>query len=330
MTAARFVLEESSWATATKSEVGVLSEAIEKLLDRLDTTRERSEVVVKHDSYDQTPLGDDVQLFSVLYDPNCSLKLNRDLTLRLSIALDQIQKFDDSELDDYEAEFEGSIRFSPGAAWAHALCSRQRQIAVLPLSLGYASHGQVPVTVAESTLEVFFVTEESEHADFFRRVITLENANEEMFERLAPSAFPALEWAEGVWRGLGAFSRPYTNVRTELVRHLGGLSDHGAACFHKYGSGDPRELQEVLSAKVGARISDENGATKRHRPSKLNRTRRYRGASRVFWWHIKLQPHIDRIHFLYEPSARDSRLSPSGHIVVGLFTDHCTLPNRAN
>lgn len=328
MTAARFVLEESSWAAATESEVGVLSEAVEKLLDRLDTTRKRNEVVVKHHAYLETPLGGDVKLYSVLYEPRCRVQLDRDLTLRLSLALDQIQKFDDSELVDYEAEFEGSIRFSPGVVWAaHAWWSRQRQIAVLPLPLGSAPPGQIPVTVAGCSVEVFFVTEESEHVDFFRRVITLENANEEMFERLAPSAFPALKWADDVWGGLGAFSRPYTSVRHELVRHLGGLNDHGAACFHKYGAGDPRTLQQTLSTNVGAETSDENGATKRHRPSELNRTRRYRGASRVFWWHVKLQRHIDRIHFLYEPPAGDSRLSNSGHIVVGLFTDHCTLPN---
>ena len=325
---ARFVLEESSWATATKSEVGVLSEAIEELLDRLDTTRERSEVVVKHHAYLETPLGDDVQLYSVLYEPRCRVQLDRDLTLRLSLALDQIQKFDDSELVDYEAEFEGSIRFSPGVVWAaHAWCSRQRQIAVLPLPLGSAPHGQVPVTVKKRTVKVFFVTEESEHVDFFRRVITLEKAAKAMFERLAPSAFPALKWADDVWRGLSAFRQSYPNIRPDLVRYLGGLNDHGAACFHKYGSGDPRKLAGVLSAKVGAKISDENGATKKHRPSRLDRTRRYRGTNRVFWWHLKLQPDRDRIYFLYEAPSGDSRLSNSGYIVVGIFKDHCILPN---
>ena len=59
-----------------------------------------------------------------------------------------------------------------------------------------------------------FVTEESEHVGFFRSVILWENADEAIFERLAQSAFPALEWADGVWRGLGHFSRPYIEVGT--------------------------------------------------------------------------------------------------------------------
>ena len=43
-----------------------------------------------------------------------------------------------------------------------------------------------------------------------------------MFERLARSAFPALEWADNLWHGLSNFSRPYINVRDQLVRYLGG------------------------------------------------------------------------------------------------------------
>ena len=82
----------------------------------------------------------------------------------------------------------------------------------------------MPVTVTGATIEVVFITEESQHVDFFRSVIALENADEAMFERLARSAFPALEWADSVWHGLGHFSRPYIEVRDELVRYLGGLS----------------------------------------------------------------------------------------------------------
>ena len=127
-----------------------------------------------------------------------------------------------------------SDRFAPGVVWAHARCSQRRHIAVLPLPLGGVPRGRVRVTVADTTIEIAFVTEESQHVDFFRSVIVLENADEVMFERLAHSAFPALEWADNVWNGLGRFSRPYIEVRDELVRYLGGLSDHGAACFQEH------------------------------------------------------------------------------------------------
>ena len=140
-----------------------------------------------------------------------------------------------------------------------------------------------------------------------------------MFKNLARSAFPALEWSDNVWDGLGSFNRPYVNVRQELVCYLGGLNDHGAACFHEHRAGDPRHLANVLSAKVGAETADENGYTKSYRPSERDRTRTHRGTNKVFWWHVKLQPNVDRIYFLHESATPGADLPEHGRIVVGLF-----------
>ena len=323
---ARFVLDESSWAAATGAIPGVLSNAIERLLERLDVARVRGEVVVKPAHYYETDLGDGVQLFSALFEQDCPVQLDRDLAYRLSLVLDQVNAFDDSGLVEYDAEFEGRVRFALGVVWAHASCLQRRHIAVLPLPLDEVPLGQVPVTVAGVTLEIVFVAKESQHVGFFRSVISLENADEAMFERLARSAFPALEWADSIWRSLGKFSRPYIEVRDELVRSLGGLSDHGAGCFHEHRAGDPHHLQSVLSILVGAETSDENGRTKTHRPSKRDRTRRHRGIEKVFWWHVKLQPHVDRIYFRYEPLSASLPSPEYGRVVVGLFKNHCVLP----
>ena len=325
---ARFVLDEFSWAGAARTESAeVLTDAIGDLLERLDVARDRGEGVVKHTDYYQTDLVDGVQLYSLLFEPGCPVRLDRDLLVRLTLALDRTNEFDDSTLTEYDAAIDGTVRFAPGLAWAHASCREGRYVAAFPLPLGEGPVGQVAVTVADAVQEIFFVAEESQHVDFFRSVITLENADGARFERLARSAFPALEWADGIWRGLQEFSRPYIEVREELVRCLGGLSDHGAACFDHFRAGDPRQLAGFLSARVGAEVSDENGATKRHAPSRRDRTRRHRGIDKVFWWHVKLRPNVDRIHFLYEPPSAGLAGSGNSRIVVGLFRDHCVLPN---
>ena len=325
---ARFVLDESSWAGAARArQPEVLTNAIERLLERLDVARDRGEGVVKHADYYQTDLGDGVRLFSLLFESGCPVRLDRDLAHRMFLALDRTSEFDDSRLTEYDAAIDGTVRFAPGLAWAHTSCREGYHLAVFPLPLGEVPVGKVPVIVADATLEIFFVAGESQHAGFFRSVITLENADEAKFERLAQSAFPALDWADNVWRGLRDLSRPYIEVRGELVRCLGGLSDHGAACFHELRAGDARQLARVLSARVGAEVSDENGATKQYSQSKRDRTRRHRGLDKVFWWHVKLQPHVDRIHFLYEPPSATLTGPSESHIVVGLFKDHCVLPN---
>ena len=120
----RFVLDESSWAGAAKaSPATVLAGAIERLVERLDVARDRGEGVVMHAAFYETDLGDGVQLFSLLFEPDCRVRLDRDLTLRLSLALDQTNEFDESGLVKYDAEFEERVRFAPGVAWAHASCS---------------------------------------------------------------------------------------------------------------------------------------------------------------------------------------------------------------
>ena len=297
------------------------------MLGRLDAARDRGEGVVKHAEYYETDLGGGVRLFSLLFEPACPVQLDHDLALRLSTALDRIDELDDSALTGYDASISGSVRFAPGVAWAHASCLEGRHVGVIPLPLAEVPAGRVAVNVADAALDIYFVTTESHHVDFFRSVVTLEDADRTMFEQLAQSAFPALDWADGVWRGLRDFSRPYIEVRDELVRCLGGLSDHGAACFHELRTGDPRQLAQVLSARVGAGVSDEDGATKRFAAARRDRTRRHRGVDRVFWWHVKLRPHVDRIHFLYEPPAMGVAGRDEGRILVGLFKDHCVLPH---
>ncbi len=296
--------------------------AVEQLVERLDVARERDEGVAMHQDFYGVDLGSGVQLYSVLFEPDCPVRLGHDDSFQLQLALDHADNFDDSILAEYEAEIAGSVRLAPGVAWAHAQCSGEHQAAVLPLPLPNAPHGPLPVSVKDAATEIFFVTNESEHVGFFRSVITLENAEEEAFERLAPSTFPALDWADDVWRGLEDFDRPYITVRDQLVQCLGGLSDHGATCFHEHAGRS--ELPDVLSVKVGYPTSDENGETKRHPPSRRDRTRRCQGTDMVFWWHVKLQPHVDRIYFRHELHSRDD--TQAGRVIVGIFKDHCVLP----
>jgi len=225
-----------------------------------------------------------------------------------------------------QARLGGEVQFAPGLVWAHTSCREGHHVAVLPLPLAEVPVGQVAVTVDGAALKVFFVVEESQYVDFFRGVIALEKGDEGTFKRLARSGFPAFGWADNVWRGFRRFSRPYIAVRDELVRYLSGPSDHGAACFAEFAH-DPYTLADVLSARIGASTSDENGDTKRHPPSRQDRTRRRRGIDKVSWWHVKLQLHVDRIHFRWEPPSAPSAELREGLIVAGLFKDLCVLPN---
>jgi len=323
---ARFVLDEWSLSKAAEAELVELSDAIDRMIDRIDVARRRNEGIVKHRNYYDAELGGGLSLYCVLFEDSCSLRLDAESKKRLRLALDRTAEFDGANPEQERLEINGFSCRSPGMAWAHSQAVEGRQVAVLPLSLDGVPVGRAQVTVNGITHEIAFVADDEQHLKFFRDVIELENANEAMFERLAGSAFPALEWADEIWRELRDFSRPYINIRKELVRALSGLNDHGARCFLELGAGDPRHLQQTLSIRVGVAASDENGATKKHRLAERDRTRCHRGKNKVFWWHLKLQPHKDRIHFLYEPPPPGAGGSEAGCMVVGLFKDHCVLP----
>ena len=155
---ARFVLDESSWAgVAGRRSAVALTDAVERLVERLDVARERGEEVAKHRDYYVADLGGKVGLFSVLFEPDCPVELDRDLAFRLVLALDRAHEFDDSALVDYDATIDGEAGFAPGVSWAHACCRAGRQVAVLPLPHEERRVGRVPVTVAGETLDICFV-----------------------------------------------------------------------------------------------------------------------------------------------------------------------------
>ena len=316
----RFVLDESTWeAAAMNSER--LAEALENLANRWETAANRKELITKHPDFYRTSLGGGVELFSLLFDPDCRLFPGRDLANRLFTVLDQMEPWSDDQLVSYDAHFQGATQFAPGVAFAHERCSQGHAVAVMPLPLAMDTWGQIDVTVADRTLELHFVATEQEHRAFFRDAVTVEKMDESAFEAIAGSAFPALAWADDVWKGLKKLSEPFVSINKDLVCCLGNLDDHGAATFFEYQEKDPRQLARVLSAKVEFETSDENGATKKDPHKEADRTRSYRGKPLAFWWHAKLKPHIDRIHFRYLPNHE--KHSEPGTLVIGIFQDHC-------
>jgi hypothetical protein len=315
---ARFVIDESSWMNATEY-ADALPDAVDALLERLDVARERREQVAKHPYIYEVEIGGGRQLYSMLFDPECPSPLAHDVAALLQLALDRSATLDDSGFSSYEVTIAGSPRLAPAVAWAHAQRSENRAVAVLPLPFDHSPQGECEVVVDGLARRLHLVTTEQEHRAFFRNVIQVEDTDEEYLAALAESAFPTLSWADGVWRGLGDFSKPYRDLRAVLVVHLGVLDDRGAEIFTTWQSTDFRQIGPRLSA-LGAEASDENGRTKQYKPAEKDRTRRYQGRDHVFWWHTKLQRHEDRIYFLHIPGDPP----PHGHIVIGIFKKHCT------
>ena len=320
----RFIVDESSWMNVNTSSGSQLESALKLLIERIDVATRREEDRAKHESFYETGLGDSIRLYSLLFEKSCPIQVDRDTGERLRLALDKMYTVDDSELEDYDVCIAGSSRFSPGVAWAHAQGMQGRAVAALPLNLDDSLRGRIEVSVKEVEQSIHFVTTEHEHRTFFRDTIEVENKGAQEIAQIATSAFPDLEWIDSVWRELNAHERCFIGEhRKTLVSHLSVLDDKGASFFNSHPGGDGVE-QEFGSHGVGA--SNESGETRRHNPSKTVRTRIYRGSPEVFWWHTKITWDEGRIHFLHVPFEAGSEKPPQGHIVIGIFTNHCTLP----
>lgn len=320
----RFVLDESSWGSAEGSGVA-LERSIRSLVERLEIASERREPVCRHDSFYEAGAGNGFAIFDLLFDPDKARQIERDLAERLRLALDRTAVFEENELAAFDAEFQGSVQLAPGVSWAHARVGQAHAVAVLPLPLDAARRGPLDVRVLGIGREVHFVTTEQEHLNFFRAAVAIEDMGHEELERIAASAFPDIEWLPGVWHELRIHRKCFFGShRPTLVGHLAVLNDDAAKLFHSQPGGS--EVEAGLGAR-GVEASSENGKARSHSPSIADRTRSYDGQVLVFWWHTKIKRAEGRIHFLHVPKKPNSRRPDSGHIVIGIFKDHCVLPN---
>ncbi|MBI2570984.1 MAG: hypothetical protein HYV63_28600 [Candidatus Schekmanbacteria bacterium] len=319
----RFVLDEASWHFAP-SDSATFSLALETLLERLDVASLRGEPVGRHSDFYETQIRDGPALYAALFDAECEVTLGRDLAERLRLALDHAREVKDEELSELDATIAGTTHLAPGVTWAHARNIAGHAVAILPFPVECGFSGRLQVRINDVPRELHFVTTEKQHRAFFRDAIEVEDMAHEALQSVAPSAFPDLDWVEGVWQDLRRYKNCFFGEhRKKTVLHLSVLDDEGSRLFHTHpgGQGVDAEL-----AAQGVDASPENSKARGHKPSIDDRTRSYLGQKHVFWWHTKIRWNEGRIHFLHVPKKAGSERPVHGHIVVGIFKDHCVLP----
>jgi hypothetical protein len=207
-----------------------------------------------------------------------------------------------------------AIEFAPSIAWAQARAVEGARTAVpCIVHRDRRPAGHIPVGVGESMTDVWMISSIDDAPAYFRWFILKITSSPEEMGDIASDAFPKLNFVSGAFVGIKSMSKPYRDLVDDLVRHLGALSDHG----HRIFTGSWQYASAEFGS-LGINLSDENGATKRNSTARRARTRVYSGGDLVFWWHSKLQPDRDRIHFYPDKVAR------GGTIVIGIFCRHLT------
>lgn len=163
---------------------------------------------------------------------------------------------------------------------------------------------------------VFIASSENGLRRFVRALFELADIQEGEFIAASASAFPRLIFKKGIEREIRRFSRPYRQIRTTLVAGLSALNDQ---LIELLDAGTPiLELGPRLEAATGFGLSPESPQTHRNQAAMRARDVTYNGQTFRCEWHLKLEPHRDRIHFhLYDP-----RIGDGNKLLIGIFTDH--------
>lgn len=312
----RLVIDDAAWAPDDVA-LDDLEDALHALADRiLESTRRRERVGFYVDLWNLALVGRHT-LSMLIHEGANPRGLGRDVRRRLARLFDELSSatFDETALPALEVEIGGAHLLSPAAVLAWSAATERRAVGCItpPTS---ARSGRLRVGVDGDHQLVHFVSDEATHVALFRDAIRIENADEDGFAALASSAFPALVFVDGVFRGLRDLSRPYRDRRDDLIHHFSVLSDHGAALFAL--EHNAKIEAEFMSRKIT--ISRETRETILDGRCRRARERSHAGATFVFEWHTKIELHLDRIHV--HPGVPAS----GGKVMIGVIHRHLPLP----
>ncbi|NEV76644.1 hypothetical protein DYI24_06260 [Rhodopseudomonas sp. BR0C11] len=303
-----FALDERGWGIG-KASAAEWIESLELTLDLIDELIERGHHLAYPDTFFSQPILLDHTLYD-LYSPTSSIEIPADVRDRLAAIFSRAARLEDLFVcpQDINVDFGFGPERAETIAWAASKYLHEHEITPCISRAGKdycnAIYGgqKVPIWLVDSAQMI---------EGFFRWLIIHTTHSPGEMAQLLSEAFKELEFVEGAVDGIKTMSGSYSSLVQKIVHDLGFLSDEGARIFSK--------SWQDAAGEFGAgnvTISDENGNTKQNRRAKKKRTIKYAGADRLFWWHIKLQPHQNRIHIYPD------NVSVGGKIVVGIFCHH--------
>jgi hypothetical protein len=310
----RFVVDSGS---INFTGVGDHDSYIDSFLDLVDDVLELGHEVFFDDELFNRPLVGEKTLWE-LFGDDSPVFLTTGLRQRLAALFGAMPRWDTLDLpwpESFDVVLDGSEAFeSPSIAWTH----KQSTDAGLnsPACLcaaGTRTTGMVDVTVDGFTRPVWMIAQLEHIEGFFRWLIGSYSTHTDHFEEYCKSAFKNVYFTSKCFDGISGMSKPLRQIAPNIVRHLGSISDHGARIFL-----GPRQRVQAEFGALGIEVTDENGNTKSKVTAAKERKVTVDGEEHYFWWHCKLEPDRDRIHFCPD------RIAESGQIMVGIFCRHLT------
>lgn len=326
-----FALEEASWGWDGLQPAAYV-ERIEQLLDRLDCAREREEgFAASSELLSQSILGT-TTLADLLWDPE-KLPMTPEIRERITVRFGRLDFWDETAAwPAVTSNVDGEDVISPSSAYVHQLSTQGKLSACIALPGRW--RGKCTVTIGKNSQPIHFVVDESTHRNFFRDAV--QPAGEELLESLVSHAFPDVFCVSSVWSELGDFDGGYLRVHQELKRFLTALDDHGSWIFtDTTGRLSPDEKSPAESERpipvtdnivekrflgLGFDVAPEKPDVRIDGKCRRARERTVGGRNLYCEWHLKVEPHINRVH-IHAPVTESG-----AKVVFAIAADHLPLP----
>ncbi len=309
----RFVIDESSWQFDQMTPL-TCRDALDQLLDQIELALEHGHRVCYSEELFWQSVWQDKTFYELLA-PDCGFLIPHEVNERLASIIYRLPKWQDlsaTQPSSNQVTINGNAQQAASLSWAaqQTQTSQSNAVAALILPTRHPASLYVLGTTMGS-IPIWLVADHTSYQDFFRWLICETSKNPTELAQWAKSAFLKLDFHDDALPGIKHMSKPFHELLPDLVRHLAALSDHGKAIFSHPWQEVPKRFGEH-----GVEMSQENGNTKSNAKARKQRTRTHKGEEVVFWWHSKLEPHQNRIHFYPDEAAS------TGRILVGILCKH--------
>jgi hypothetical protein len=310
----RFVIDETSWRFDGLEQADCIK-AVETILDLLDDAHEQNHLACYSEELFETDVWQN-KIFYELYEPDSPMAIPREVQERIASIFGRLSRWQELDLcepQDFDVQIaNGAKEFAPSIAWAHEQTTQNKAKAIACLIFpSIRSVGDCSVMVNNHTEILWFVGDFQSYRNYFRWLITDTTKNPDELAKFVASAFPSIDFIPESFNGIKDMSKPYRELIEPLAKHLSALSDHGKRIFSEPWIDAPAKF-----GSLGVNITDENGNTKSNNEARKERTLNIKGEEVVFWWHSKLEPDRDRIHF------NPNKIANGGRLLVGMFCRH--------
>lgn len=325
-----FVVDGSDWNFYGVGPADIAAH-IDAVLAFVQVCNDRGEEVWIGEDFQSRPMLGTDGLWQLAADQGLSGEMKQELAAwlgRTSFYLD-IDEWPDG-FDEVLIEIDvAAPADNADVAWVHHHVRAGRAFACLSLR----RRGLLPTRTKFGDADLHFVGDEQERVAFWRDAIKIEGDNVASLVRFAPSAYPNIYFMPGVVANVDRFEGGYLALRTQVQKAFEALDRHGVWIFTEappaLNPEEPRrgtqtsptnQIIEKRFLNVGLNAAPENPNVRLKKMTRVAREAKIGKATLYCEWHIKVQPHRNRIHVHGPVEASDCR------VIVGMIDDHLPLP----